>query len=101
MYGTDFRFFYRRIKELEKKFGVPDRVVLEFVREDFLGSEARKKRNIAMKKRADEKLRTAKKLDEIGFKGNKMLLKMELFQQQGGVCLYTGEPLGQTQIDSL
>lgn len=94
-------FFYRRIKELEKEFGVPDRVVLEFVREDFLGSEARKKRNIAMKKRADEKLRTAKKLDEIGFKGNKMLLKMELFQQQGGVCLYTGEPLEQTQIDSL
>lgn len=34
-------FFYERIKSLEAKFGVPDKIVLEFVRDDFLGKKAK------------------------------------------------------------
>lgn len=94
-------FFYDRIKYLEAKFGVPDKVVLEFVRDDFIGKEKKKELNIAIKKRYSEKLKIAEKLDEIGFKGSKMLMKLELFQKQGGICLYTGEPLLPTEIPSL
>ena len=94
-------FFYERIKSLEKKFGVPDKIILEFVRDDFLGKKAKKDMQDAIKKRTKEKLDIAKKMDEVGFKGNKMLLKLELLQKQGGVCLYTGNPISPTDLPSL
>jgi len=94
-------FFYERIKSLEKKFGAPDKIVLEFVREDFLGKKAKKDLQDAIKKRAKEKLDIAKKLDEEGFKGNKMLLKLELLQKQGGICLYTGNAISPSDLPSL
>ena len=61
-------FFFERIKFLESKYGVPDKVVLEFVRDDFMGEKEKKEMRIAMKKRAEEKMRIAKDLDEHGFK---------------------------------
>ncbi len=94
-------FFYERIKSLEKTFGIPDKIVLEFVRDDFLGKKKKKELQDAIKKRTKEKLDIAKKMDEVGFKGNKMLLKLELLQKQGGVCLYTGNPIKQTDLPSL
>lgn len=94
-------FFYERIKFLESKFGVPDKVVLEFVREDFMGKEQKKRMQIGMKKRASEKMLIAKKLDEAGYKGGNLLLKMELLEKQGGICLYTGEPLLPSELGVL
>lgn len=94
-------FFYERIKFLESKFGVPDKVVLEFVREDFMGKEQKKRMQIEMKKRASEKMLIAKKLDEAGYKGGNLLLKMELLEKQGGICLYTGEPLLPSELGVL
>ena len=94
-------FFYERIKFLESKFGIPDKVVLEFVREDFMGKEQKKRMQIEMKKRASEKMLIAKKLDEAGYKGGNLLLKMELLEKQGGVCLYTGEPLLPSELGVL
>lgn len=94
-------FFYERIKFLESKFGVPDKIVLEFVREDFMGNEQKKRMHIEMKRRASEKMLIAKKLDEAGYKGGNLLLKMELLEKQGGVCLYTGEPLLPSELELL
>ena len=94
-------FFYERIKALSEKFGVPDKIVLEFVREDFMGKQAKKDLSLSMKKRFEEKIDIAKKLDDIGYKGNKMLLKMELLQKQGFACLYTGEALQETDLPIL
>lgn len=94
-------FFYDRLKVLTGKFGVPDEIVLEFVREDFMGKKARDELSAAIKKRFNEKMSLAEKLDEIGFKGGKMLLKLELLQKQGCVCLYTGEPLKETDLPEL
>ena len=81
-------FFYERIKYLESQFGVPDRIILEFVRDDFISKKDKDDLHEKMQKRRKEKLKLAEKLDEIKFKGNKMLLKLELFEKQGGVCLY-------------
>ncbi len=99
-------FFYERIKALSQKFGTPDKVVLEFVREDFMGKKAKAEFQSAIKKRFQEKLGIAKKLEENGYKtstsGNsKMLLKFELFQKQKFVCLYTGEPLSLQDLPNL
>ena len=94
-------FFYERIKSLEKKFGIPDKIVLEFVRDDFLGKKAKKDLQDLIKKRAKEKLYIAKKMDEVGLKGNKMLLKLELLQKQGGICLYNGTPISPTDLPNL
>ena len=94
-------FFFERIKFLESKYGVPDKVVLEFVRDDFMGEKEKKEMRIAMKKRAEEKMRIAKDLDEHGFKGGNLLLKMELYRKQNGICLYTGDALPLSELATL
>ena len=94
-------FFYERIKYLSEKFGTPDKIVLEFVREDFMNENAKKELNASMKKRFAEKIDIAKKLDAIGYKGSKMMLKLELLQRQGFICLYTGKPLQETDLPDL
>ncbi len=94
-------FFYERLKSLSQEFGTPDKIVLEFVREDFMGEKAKKEMNKAIKERFAEKLDLAKKLDESGYKGNKMLLKLELLQKQGGQCIYTGLPLQTSDLPNL
>lgn len=100
-------FFYERIKSLEAKFGVPDKIVLEFVRDDFLGKKAKSDLNKAIKTRFDEKKKLAEDLDskreEFGFKyaSKKMLLKFELYKKQGGECVYTGNALPLSELESL
>lgn len=93
--------FYDRIKSLQAKFGTPNKIVLEFVRDDFIGKEAKKRLSNAMRDRAKEKAIIAKDLDDNHYKGANMLLKMELFRKQNGMCVYTGEPLSPTELESL
>jgi len=99
--------FWKRLQALElgskdnPAFGVPDEVVLEFVREDFMGPEAKQKlKDFQTKRAAARKLarEDALKLDSTG-KGT--ALKLELLRAQGGECLYTGAQLAPTDVDSL
>lgn len=96
-------FFYSQLKRLEAKFGIPDKIVIEFVRDDFLGEKRKKDLHIAMKKRREEKLKNAKDMDNLHpeYKGNKLLLKWELFRKQKGICIYTGEALQPTEVPNL
>ena len=100
-------FFYERIKSLEAKFGKPDKIVLEFVRDDFLGDKAKKDMYKAIKNRFEEKKQLADELDskrdEFGDKyaTKKMLLKFELYKKQGCICVYTGKPLPISSLESL
>ena len=87
-------FFHHKIVELEEEHGAPDRVVLEFVREDFMGPKAKKKLLAFQKKR---RLQRAEARAEAGA-DNKDALKMQLIKEQGSKCLYTGEPLAYTDI---
>jgi CRISPR-associated endonuclease Csn1 len=70
--------FWERLQLLEEAHDVPEQVVLEFVREDFMGKKAQDK----LKKFQDERAAARKKAREYGG------LKFELYEAQGGVCLY-------------
>ena len=94
-------FFYERIKMLQKKFGTPDKIVLEFVRDDFIGKEKKKEISLQNAKRFKEKLEIAKELDEANLKGAKMLVKLELLRKQGGMCIYTGEPISPSDLPNM
>lgn len=84
------------IIKLEKKHGQPDHVVLEFVREDFLGKKAKLKLMKRQKKLREE---NAENLNEA--QGNyKSAFKRRLMKEQGGICLYTGKPLSQDQLEN-
>jgi len=80
--------FWDRLKLLEtlpdkngKPIGEPGQIVLEFVREDFMGEKAKGK----LKKFQDDRAEARKKAREHGG------LKFELYEAQGGVCLYGKE----------
>ena len=106
-------FFYERVKALHEKFGVPQKIILEFVRDDFLGDKRKAELHKQMKARRDEKQKIAKKLDELSespsdsregeikFKSGKMLIKMELLEKQKGMCVYTGNPLCPADLPGL
>lgn len=100
-------FFYERIKSLEAKFGTPDKIVLEFVRDDFLGKKAKADLSKAINDRAKEKKKYAEELDsqrEIfgpKYASKKMLLKYELYSKQKGECIYTGRALGFSDLEQL
>ncbi len=70
--------FWERLQLLEEAHGEPSQVVLEFIREDFMGDKAKKK----LKEFQDKRAADRKKAREYGG------LKFELFEAQGGVCLY-------------
>lgn len=90
--------FMERLQDLEKRFGVPDEVVLEFIREDFMGpkrlSELRKFQSDREKarKEAREMARQA------GAEEKSAALKYELLKEQGDICLFTGDALSIAQL---
>lgn len=92
-------YFYSRLKFLSSKFGTPDRVVLEFVRDDFLGKKKKAELSRIMAERRAERQKAAKELDEENIGGGgKILLKYMLLKAQKGECVYTGAPLEPANI---
>ncbi|MFI3291835.1 MAG: HNH endonuclease domain-containing protein [Opitutales bacterium] len=85
--------FYERLMALESLYSKPDIVVLEFIRDDFLGDKAKKALIEAQNLRRKKRKECAKELDESGIKGGRALLKYELLKNQNGYCVYTGEAL--------
>jgi CRISPR-associated endonuclease Csn1 len=84
----------------QSAFGVPDRIVLEFVREDFMGP----KRKMALRKfqndRRSQRAEARKQAAELG--GSlKDELKIQILKDQGWQCVYTGESIGQGDLDQL
>ncbi len=104
-------YFFNRIKLFKAKFGTPDRVVLEFVRDDFLGKKAKADLQKIINTNRTEKLRAAEELSsenmfknarskEEKFNDKKLLKKYMLLKAQKFVCLYTGEELTVSNLDS-
>lgn len=93
--------FWQRLQEMERMHGSPDEIVLEFVRDDFLGPDA--KRDLLRFQNEREKARkeARAKAKELNATGRAAGLKYELLKQQGFRCLYTDQPLGATQLDEL
>lgn len=91
--------FVGRLKELESDFGSPDAVVLEFVREDFMGKKAKLEYNKFQRDRAAERAKAKREAIEAGACEGGAWLKMELLKAQQGICLYTAEGLVPTKLD--
>lgn len=77
------KYFWERLQTLEKEHEEPERIVLEFAREDFLGKKAKE----SWKKFNDRKRESNKKAAEYGGSEREQL-KFKLWQDQGGECVY-------------
>jgi CRISPR-associated endonuclease Csn1 len=91
--------FAQRLDYLAEKHGTPDYVVLEFVREDFMGRKAKLEYLKFQRDRAKERSEAREEAAKAGATEGAAGLKMELFKAQGGICLYTGESLAVTSLD--
>lgn len=91
--------FAKRLDELAEKFGTPDAVVLEFVREDFMGKKAKMEYFKFQRDRAAQRAKAREEAAKAGAGEGAAGLKMELLEAQGGICLYTGDALAPTSLD--
>jgi CRISPR-associated endonuclease Csn1 len=91
--------FADRLDELAEKHGTPDYVVLEFVREDFMGDKAKFEYLKFQRDRAKQRAEAREEAAKAGATEGAAGLKMELLKAQGGICLYTGEALIPTALD--
>lgn len=91
--------FAQRLRELKRRFGEPDHVVLEFVREDFMGDKARKELQKFQNDRAKARAEARERVAELGI-SEKNSLRYELWKAQGGRCLYNDDPLAETDLDN-
>jgi len=80
-------------------FGVPEAIVLEFVREDFMGEQAKRELQTFQKRREQARAEAEAEAAKLGLGSRSRALRYELFKAQGGICLYTGRPLSETQLD--
>jgi len=87
-------------KENIPSFGVPDAIVLEFVREDFMGEKAKRELQSFQKGREDDRKKAKEEAAKLGLESRSSGLRYELFKAQGCICLYTGKPLSETQLDT-
>ncbi len=91
--------FAERLDELAEKFSTPDAVVLEFVREDFMGKKAKIEYFKFQRDRAAQRTKAREEAAKAGAGEGAAGLKMELLEAQGGICLYTGDSLVPTSLD--
>jgi len=93
--------FDRELEILTAKFGKPDAVHLEFVREDFL-SKKRKNEYTARAEAGKRARQTA--VDELKQRnmaaGNKNILRYRLYEEQNKQCVYTGAPIDIGMLES-
>ncbi|MBE2179670.1 MAG: hypothetical protein IAE97_04300 [Chthoniobacterales bacterium] len=94
------QLFFERLQQLRVQFGEPQTVALEFVRWDFMGEKARREYSKFTSGQAKLREQSRKDAEAAGLSGKGAALKLSLFKEQGGICLYTGEPLDVAKIDS-
>ena len=90
--------FTERITEHHAKFGVPEEVVLEFVREDFMGEGAKRELAKFQSQREKDRKEAKENAAALGFGERSAVLKYELFKAQSGECLYCQQPLESTEL---
>ncbi len=91
--------FAERLDILAEQYGTPDNVVLEFVREDFMGRTAKMEYFKFQKERKSERAKARDEASKLGLDSRSSGLRYELFKAQGGICLYTGKPLSESRLD--
>ncbi len=90
--------FHRKLRDLEARFGPPDRVVIEFVREDFLAKgKSKQARDRYQKFRNFQKRRREERSKALAALGGGAsgsdVLKYQLWDDQKGHCLFCGNTI--------
>jgi len=99
--------FTKRLKKLQHgdrkeeipPFGIPDAVVLEFVREDFMGEKARRELKDFQNKREAARKLAREETQKAGATGTSAALKYELCTMQGSLCLYCGQTFSLAKLE--
>lgn len=103
------QLFYSLFKKQVACFGIPDYVVLEFVRGDMSITQSKKKKddyNAFLKSNTEKNNRLRDKLKDAGIcspqgqVAGKDVLRLQLLEEQGGICLYTGRTLNIEDVRS-
>jgi CRISPR-associated endonuclease Csn1 len=81
-----------------KHGAVPDRVCVEFVRDDFLSTKKKQKLEKFQKARREENKNARERVAELGIDGSDAARRFQLWKRQGGQCPYTGEQLLETDL---
>ncbi len=88
--------------DLSNKYGKPDEVIFEFIREgdnSLQGSIKAKKAELQMKKNEKENLEIRKELNEIDCYSSINFEKLKLLRLQGGKCIYSGRNISISDFD--
>ncbi|MDD5199987.1 MAG: HNH endonuclease domain-containing protein [Terrimicrobiaceae bacterium] len=86
--------FAERLRELHGRFAVPEQVVLEFVRTDFMGKRAKEELEAFQRKREKDRANARDRA------GKTDALKYELCVAQGCICLYCGQSFQMTELEN-
>lgn len=93
--------FHKQLDWLIAKFGEPDAVHLEFIREDFLGEKEKKRYTKQADAGREDKREAINTLKENGIPVNdKNILRVRLYREQNKECLYTSDPLSICDLES-
>ena len=86
--------FSGRLAALQKEFGQPEEIVMEFIRTDFMGDKAKRELAVFQKKREEARSAAIQQV------GKTDAIKYELAAAQGCSCIYCGAGTGMTGLDS-
>ncbi len=87
-------FFAKRFEILIDKYGKPDHVSFEFIREDFMGRKNKAKYEKRINENKDDKAESIKMLRENNIEvTDEHIRRSRLMRQQGCICIYTGKAL--------
>jgi CRISPR-associated endonuclease Csn1 len=90
--------FAERLTVLQERYGVPDQIVLEFVRTDFMGTKAKQRLADFQKKREQARSRAKEAVGKLEIEGRSAALRYMLWEEQGFQCLYTGRMINQDDL---
>lgn len=91
------QIFKNLLLDMVSKYGKPDEVIFEFVRDDkdnsLFGAEKTKANNNFMKKNEDKNAEIRKKLEDINAYSPTNFLKYKLAEMQDWKCIYSGRKI--------
>src|SRR3989339_838064 len=90
--------FCDRLKKLKQKFSEPKKIVIEFIREDFMGDKKRREYIKIMNQRRKAKDEAFNEIKDL-VKGKQSLIKQLLLKEQGCKDIYSYETLIPSQLN--
>ena len=95
------QIFRDKILELKCKYGTPDEVIFEFVRDDnsLFGAKKTQEYISNINKNQKENEEIAQQLKNANCFSSKNLEKLKLLQKQGGHCIYSGRPIAISNLE--